>query len=162
MEIPEGAARLLVGPKAEDYLTEWSQLGRKRALLGFNWGAFLFGPYWMLYRRMYRTCGVWMGAVILWGITEALAVALLHLPQPPVLFDRAINLGIGATCGVFGSYWYYLETRRRYLRLLTDGTPTPAALERAGGVSRRAVWVGIVITVALTVLYVIGTAANPA
>jgi hypothetical protein len=162
MEIPEDAARHLVGPAADHYLAQWSRLDTRRGVLGFSWVGFLFGPYWMLYRRMYRTCGLWMGAVLLWGVAEALAVALLHLPQPSVLFDGAVDAGIGATCGVFGSYWYYLETRRRYRRLMMAGTRTPDALARAGGVSRSAVWIGVLITVVLALLYVIGTAASHA
>jgi hypothetical protein len=162
MEIPEEAARRLVGPKADEYLTEWSRLGTGQRALGFSWGAFLFGPYWMLYRRMYRTCVLWMGAVFLWGITEALVVALLQLPQPSKLYDRAVGVGIGIATGIFGSYWYYLDIRRRYRRLALAGTPTQAALDRIGGVSKRAVWIAVAITVVLAILYALGTAAVPA
>lgn len=158
MEIPKDAARHLVGPAAEDYLTEWSRLDGRRRVVGFSWSALLFGPYWMLYRRMNRTCVIFLGALFLRGVTESLVVALLHLPQPSVLFDRAVNLAIGATCGAFGSYWYYLETRRRYQRLTIAGTATPANLERAGGVSRRAVWIGVLLTIGLALLYAIGHA----
>lgn len=162
MEIPEDAARQLVGPAADHYLAQWRQLDTRRGVLGFSWVAFLFGPYWMLYRRMYRTCGFWIGAAILWGAAEALVVALFHFPQPSALFDQSVGLGIASTCGVFGSYWYYLETRRRYQRLMLAGTRTPAALARAGGVSRSAAWIGVLVSAVLALLYVIGAAASHA
>ena len=161
MEIPRDAARHLVGPNADYYVDRWALLDRRAARLGFNWPALLFGPLWMLYRRMYRTCGLWVGTVFLLSILEVLFASLLHIDAVPEVLDLAPRLAIGAACGVFGTYWYYLETRRRYRRLLGAEPPTPAALEAAGGVSRPAVWIGAVVTLAFLALSVLVALSDP-
>lgn len=45
--VPEEDLRRFVGPRAEVYLQKWREDSR------WNWPAFVFGGYWLLYRGMY-------------------------------------------------------------------------------------------------------------
>lgn len=47
----------VVGQRADYYLPRFKQLSRTKAG-GWNWAAFLLGPYWLLYRKMYLYGGV--------------------------------------------------------------------------------------------------------
>lgn len=43
-----------VGTKAEVYRRKWKNKNPKKLNLGWNWAAFFFGGFWLLYRRMYK------------------------------------------------------------------------------------------------------------
>jgi hypothetical protein len=45
--------RLFVGRNREYYFTKWSGMMRRHSAFSWNWAALLFGPFWLVYRKMY-------------------------------------------------------------------------------------------------------------
>ena len=156
MDIPDGSARELIGPRAEYYLARWARIGGPRGpALGFNWPAFFVTPFWMLYRRMYVPFWITGGAVLVLAIVETLIASALGLARVPSDVDRVLNIATAATCGVFGSYWYYLDVRRKYRKLVAAGDTSSERFRALGGVDW--VWPGVallivVLSVAITLL----------
>lgn len=67
---------------------------------GFSWPAFLFGPFWLLAKGLWRALLVWLAADIL----LAVAAATLGLgPQPLTLAQLAIALFLGLEGGALRS-----------------------------------------------------------
>jgi hypothetical protein len=147
--LPEDAARRLVGPRADYYLVRWAWIERSGRSVGFNWAAFFIGPFWMLYRRMYRTFGWVLAALILSVVLEIVAARLLGVAELPRVVERGINLGAGIVIGLYGSYWYFLEVRRRYDRIRARDGFTAADFDRVGGVSGGAAILGVVVVALL-------------
>ncbi len=128
--------RTFVGPRADYYLKRWQRLEASKAP-GFNWAAFFFGPYWLLYRRMFRT--FWISLAVIGGITVLLVLATKG--DPPRILDAFIAIATTIFFGRFGTYLYYLHTRRKIALLSLAGEPDSQRLTRAGGVG----WLGVLI-----------------
>lgn len=154
MEIPEQTARALVGPKADYYLTKWANTGSDEKMLGFNWPAFFLGPIWMLYRKMYRLAGMFIALIVAIELLERAIAFAMHSEEFPQSIDRALGIGIAIVVARFATYWYLGETRRRYQSLQANGALSDATASEAGGVSRFAVFLGVLGTV-----LVVGTSA---
>ena len=43
----------VVGTKSEYYIPRFRRMARNGSSVSWNWAAFFFGPYWLLYRKMY-------------------------------------------------------------------------------------------------------------
>jgi hypothetical protein len=147
--VPEDAARRLVGPRADYYLVRWAWIERSGRAVGFNWPAFWLGPFWMLYRRMYRTFAIAIGAITLVVALESLAAYLLHIQSLPQFIERGITIAQGVVIGSYGSYWYFVEVRRRYERIRSVDGFTDSDFDRAGGVSWGAPALGVAVLVGL-------------
>jgi hypothetical protein len=121
----------------------------------WNWAAFLFDFKWLLYRRMYGMAVAYVlismvgGAAIvlagmddaaIWGLTLALKIAVslaanaLYLRRCRAVIARAEAAGAG------------------------DGARVEAYIDRRSGVSRLALGLGIVFSVALQALDLFGGA----
>ena len=50
--------QILIGPGAFRYSMKFKEMRAKNKLLGWNWGAFLMGPAWFGYRKMYLMAGI--------------------------------------------------------------------------------------------------------
>ncbi len=44
----------VVNTKTEYYVPRFSRMSRSGSAVSWNWAAFFFGPYWFLYRKMYK------------------------------------------------------------------------------------------------------------
>ena len=152
---PDQAARRaelenFFGPNAGKFLPVYDRLhadavsagsGRPKFRLfhgGFSVPAFLFGPVWFLYRKM------WVIAAVV--VTGMIAIALI----PGT--GRA-GLPIGVLLGLL-AYRVYVQHAIVALQKMrrADGTIDPAALARVGGVSKTAGWIGGLLYGALALL----------
>lgn len=70
---------------------------------GFSWPAFLLGPVWALWHRMWLTAGGFLGAYLLVG-------GVLGLTGANEVAQTAVNLGVAAVMGFLGN-----DLRRRAL-----------------------------------------------
>jgi hypothetical protein len=114
-------------------------------------------PFWMLYRRMYRPFWIMSAAVFLLAFVEALIASALGLPQLPGDIDKALNVVMAVTCGVFGSYWYYLDVRRKYHKLVATGDISPERLRALGGVG----WIWPSVALLIVILSIAVTLVLP-
>ena len=71
----------------------------------WHWPAFLLGPIWMMYRRMYRLAAMWVGLLLLISVVET----LLDVPEGVSL---VITIALSVTTGTFGNTWYLAHCQR--------------------------------------------------
>jgi hypothetical protein len=90
----------LVGTNQEYYLAQFDKLRRGQKMTSWNWAAFLFGAFWMLYRKMYLYGGL--------GLVAVFVVAMFGSPAMTVLL-----WGGYIVLGIFANYLYmtYLESQ---------------------------------------------------
>ena len=87
----------LIGSKTEYYLPRFEKMETLNSITDWNWAAFFFGFWWMLYRKMYV-----FGAVAL-AVTELLS--LLTIPGLGLLVSLAV--------GVVGNFLYMKDINNR-------------------------------------------------
>ena len=99
-EIPSSDSRevreRLVGEKAEYYLPRFEKLETLNGFVDWNWAAFIFGPLWMVYRKMYA-----------FGIAMFVANELLGFVNSGL--SVLLSLGIG----LVGNYLYLKDINNR-------------------------------------------------
>ena len=87
----------LIGSKTEYYLPRFEKMETLNSFTDWNWAAFFFGFWWMLYRKMYV-----FGAVAL-VVTELLS--MLTIPGLGLLVSLAV--------GVVGNFLYMKDINNR-------------------------------------------------
>jgi hypothetical protein len=136
------------GPNAHKFLPVYDRLQADFARTGkpgfslrgggFSWPAFLSGPCWFLYRKMWAIAAVVIAA----------AVALAFLP-----IGGGAGIGIGIALGAFAYRVYVQHAIARITKLRREnGTIGLDPLRRAGGVSRMAGWISGVTYGGITLL----------
>ncbi|NLA76427.1 MAG: DUF2628 domain-containing protein [Clostridiales bacterium] len=53
--IPVSEVARFVGPSSRRYIPKFIKMEKTQRKIGWNWGAFFFGQYWMFFRKMYKT-----------------------------------------------------------------------------------------------------------
>jgi hypothetical protein len=128
---------------SEDYyIAKWPNTEREAPrFIGFNWGAFLVGPIWFLYRRL------WKGAALCYLAEFALAATLSGPSFFACLLIFRLALGVCANS-------YYLRKTKKILAAVRneslDAAPHLERLKTLGGTSETAVVIGITANVVLT------------
>ena len=115
LENDEDYLKLFIGEKYRYYLREWKKMEKSSfpisSFSGFNWGAFLGGPAWLFYRKMYSYGILYLCIVhVMWIIEVELSLRLpWRDPNDPkflvtgiTLFDFVSDLLRGST-QVFGT-----------------------------------------------------------
>lgn len=118
--------RLFVGKNASYYLRSFARFsiaGIDRFVVTWNWPAFLFTFFWMLYRKMYLAAGI---TFLLWWIP-------------------GFNLLLHVAVGIVGNYLYYRHARAKIEELKAVQPPPDMALalREVGGVHDWVIPVGI-------------------
>ncbi|MBR5251574.1 MAG: DUF2628 domain-containing protein [Oscillospiraceae bacterium] len=119
----------LIGVKKEYYLPKFRQFRQLNKKTSWNWCAFLFGPTWFIYRKMY------LYALCIWG------VAFLFT----AITEGSGGLIFNIATGILGNwlYMHHLEQRAREISILPFEAKQ-AALAKKSGVNKGAV-IAIVI-----------------
>ena len=125
--------------ESNKYLTKFSKFyanGRDKFAFTWNWSAFLFTILWMVYIKLYG-----------W----ALAAYFLS-------FVPFINILLWPVVGVTGNYLYYKHAKKKILNLKTTQTFSTSsqmsqALNKIGGVNKRAVFFVFVLGMVIQVLF---------
>ena len=56
--------RIFIGARYDKYYKEkFDQINPKKPFVGFNFGAFIFGPMWFLYRKMYAYASIYVAFI---------------------------------------------------------------------------------------------------
>ena len=120
----------LIGSKTEYYLPRFEKMETLNSITDWNWAAFFFGFWWMLYRKMYV-----FGAVAL-AVTELLS--LLTIPGLGLLVSLAV--------GVVGNFLYMKDINNRTDKAM-DMQPEERELyiQKNSGTG----WAGVVVAFAV-------------
>ncbi len=139
-----------VGSNFPVYRRKWrldlAPHGQAASATAWSWPAFLFGAFWMLYRRMYAQAAMWIGALTVLSILETLAGASDSV-------SLVVTVATSVAAGSVGNY-LYLRHAQRMIALAQarhpgDVTAQHAALAGLGGTRWSAVFVGMAIYVVL-------------
>jgi hypothetical protein len=123
-----------VGRGCAWYGYKWDISAQRRVRYSWNWVACLFGPAWMVYRKMYGTAALtWLA---IW------ALCMIRLPTEHVSATLQNTLGVlpgmalMVATGLFGNELYRWSVSRRIMRLKQRAAPdtvTEAQLQARGG-----------------------------
>lgn len=129
---------IFIGKKADYYKTKFRKFnvrGVETFAPTWNWCAFLFTFWWMLYRKLYLWALVW--------------ILLTFVPFFGLVFWIA--------AGIVGNYLYFrhVNARIREARSVQPSHQLPAALAELGGVNEWVIPVAIVVTLGFVILCVL-------
>jgi len=136
--VTEDELALFVGKNADSYLPKFRKFvqgGERSFSVTWNWPAFLFTFWWMIYRKMY-----------VWAL-----IVLLTAWIPCAGFLLMIGFGMSA------NYLYYNHARKKLLELKAAATTEvdrAAAIGRAGGVNNVAI-----VIIPLAIIAIVGMLA---
>lgn len=162
--------RAIVGPRLDRYATRWRHMYVAKGHLdgigtavSWNWSAFLFGPFWLCYRRLYPHAAV---------IAAVLATTLmgdLYISPAVRVFDGIVF----AILGTFGNALYFSHVRGKVREAETQGTeaqvlafaqshggPNPVAA--VGAVGLYALLVGATAALESGAITALGEPSDPA
>lgn len=122
-----------LGPNDEDYIPVFREFeaGGDKFIRTWNWGALLGGPWWFLYRKMYKQAGIFM------------LIALPIIVYIPILALLVIG---GFTASA--NYLYYKHAKGLILeqKMMHPYKNILPTLTELGGIHKWAVHVGIIGT----------------
>ncbi|GIP52743.1 zinc ribbon domain-containing protein [Paenibacillus vini] len=99
---------LFVGKKADEYLSIWNQDRR------WNWPAFLFGGYWMLYRGMYLYLLLYLIVMsFMVNIVRAIMFPVYYFSGGVVVVVLIANIVLQAIFALFANKIYLHHARRK-------------------------------------------------
>lgn len=130
----DGDVCAFIGEEKQMYYTEkFAEMKKGNKKVTWNWCAFLFGPAWFIYRKMYLYGGLY------WLLAAVILDSVAYL-----------DLAASALAGVFGNYIYmtYLEKQAVAAKAMNEPAKTQF-IEKNKGTSFAAVAIGmgIVFTV---------------
>jgi len=112
--------RAFVGDRADVYLAKWAPESESFA----NGAAFLLGPVWIGYRKLYKIGAILVGLLLVEMVLEEwLFLHLLGREEVPPPFSLAVSLGIGLVCGFWGDRWYRAKAEKTILEVRALGLP---------------------------------------
>lgn len=139
-KLTEEELRAFVGPRAERYLEMWqADLDLRACRATKNWAAFLFAPFWLAYRKMYRVLFVFLSIALCESVLEELVFEEFSLStETGYVVTSGIGILFAVVCGVWGNKWYFAHSVKQIDRarsLETDGGKTLESISRRGGTS---------------------------
>ncbi|ALS24364.1 LCP family protein [Paenibacillus naphthalenovorans] len=117
ISISEEELSLFVGKKADLYLQKWRHNSR------WNWPAFLFDAYWLMYRKMYLYCVLYL---IIWFVWSNVIVASVFSEWNPVESPGLLPLVLFLCCipkpvlGIFANKLYLHQAKRKITAIVQD------------------------------------------
>lgn len=126
-----------IGPNDDDYLPAFKEFhvnGSDKFVRTWNWGAFIGGPWWFLYRKMH----VW-------------AAIYFVLALPFFVFIPFLGLIPMAGLGMTGNYVYYRYAKKKIeeVKLMHPVRDITPDLQAIGGIHKWGFFVGILGTIIL-------------
>ncbi|MEI2282451.1 ankyrin repeat domain-containing protein [Paenibacillus polysaccharolyticus] len=133
MGISEGELSLFIGKNEDTYLQKW------REDSSWNWAAFIFDFYWLLYRRMYRYFFIYL-AVVYFSIylIGTMISNMSNSLVAPVITGIVMYSIFKVIIGVTGNQLYWRQAKRKIDRvhqLVEHVSSGEREIIRAGGVN---------------------------
>lgn len=110
INISEEELSLFVGKNADIYLQKWSLNSH------WNWSAFLFDAYWLMYRKMYLYCVLYL---LIWFGWSNVIVASVFSKWNPIESPGLIPVVLAICCipkpvlGIFANKLYLHQAKRK-------------------------------------------------
>ncbi len=136
--------RIFIGKNADYYLKKFEVFEKTGSSLSWNWAAFGFGIFWMVYRKMYLYAFLSMLLIFFINILE---VSLRLSP----LLSFFLSLWLWVGFGLFGNYLYYLHVKKKVMEIIIQypkEDEQKLILEKEGGTS----WLSVFIFVFIFIL----------
>ncbi len=115
----------------------------------FNFSAFLFGPFWMVYRKMYLYAIIFLCFVIIETLLEDFVLQNYFPTYNPKGIQSAITIGIAMGMG-YSSNWFYLNFAKSKIQKILNNTNDQNSTEQIkiqGGVS----WIPVIILLSIII-----------
>jgi len=137
------AARLFIGSNHAFYLRSWGIEGSGGH--AWNWPAFLLGPSWLLYRKMYGYAFAWLAFVVVESLLESRF-------DVSIVLSYGISVTINVVIGCIGNALYRKHFERAVRTISPGRDPASLRIElaRQGGTSLAG-------AIVLTILFVLVT-----
>jgi len=106
-----------IGKNADVYLQKWRRNSR------WNWPAFLFDAYWLMYRKMYLYCVFYL---IIWFVWSNVIVASVFSEWNPIESPGLLPLVLVICCipkpvlGFFANKLYLHQAKRKIIAIVRD------------------------------------------
>ena len=112
---------MLIGKNVEYYMPKFNDMKARNTKSSWNWCAFLFTPYWMIYRKMYGYGAAVLGGMFLLSVIGGVFLSLVSLAAYIVF-------------GIVGNYVYMqtLEKKALQMDMLTGSYKTEYANKNGG------------------------------
>lgn len=138
--------RIFIGEQANYYIPKWEKI-QSGQIISFNIYAFLFGIFWMFYRKMYRTALIVGGLLVFQFLIEDFLRINMNITEEgfkPITWS--FTLLINTLFALFSNWLFYLEGQRK-IEQIKDSTidDYEVKLLQAGGTSILSVFLGMVI-----------------
>ena len=131
----------LIGVGTAYYNRVFSRMKPGKWKPSWNWCAFLFAPFWLVYRKMYSYGLAFMGVTLVFSLLRS-------------QFISQLSLCLYILCGVFGNALYkvHLEQKAAQAELLT-GTYQSDFYKKNGGINKLATVLSIGAFLVLAFLF---------
>ena len=141
IEEPDNLETQLIDRSTSYYISKFRIMRDDDTAITWNWSAFLFTYFWLLYRKMYR---IGIGLVV---FSQVLSITL-RLLSVPNLTRSLISASIGLIFGFVGNS-LYMQSIEKTIEALNDleGKERDELLLKRKGVNPRAVILFISVSV---------------
>ncbi len=144
----EAALAVFVGSRFPYYRDRW-QIAAAHHGMACNLAAYVFGPFWMAYRRMYWQVGVY--AIVL--CVEPVLHALFHVQIPDAL-SRPLAYAMALLLGFYGNQLYRMHAEST-IRRLRDYHWSPEVVNDSLARCGRTSWPGVAAMALLIVVMLV-------
>ena len=132
--IDDDVEALIGAEKRDFYINRFAEMKQKNKKATWNWCAFLFGPAWMIYRKMYVYGGLyWLMSIL--------------------VFNKLgyLDLLVSILAGVFGNWMYMICVEKLAVDAKALQEPHKSEfIQKNGGTSATAVFVGMGVVFTLS------------
>lgn len=144
-KISDGMIKHFVGDNAAYYIGKWS---RSPSYGSWNWAAFILGPLWYGYRKMYGVVASYYALYLLLGYVIMTDDSLDGNILSSLAFVAHVAFGVTGN----GSYWTMVKKKiERILSYATSSSEAKRGMHKMGGTS----WISVVLQIVLTILFFI-------
>ncbi len=137
-------ATFVQSPHDTYYVEKWIAI-EDNGKDSFNIGAFFFGAFWMLYRKMYKESIIVMMLILLETYLEGYIISIFEWWEYEVVLNLISSLTIATVIGFFGNRLYLNSTNQKIKELKVinrEQSAYQSVLAYVGGTSWAAVAIG--------------------
>lgn len=144
---PAETVKTFIGKNHDYFFRKWEVAAQRGRTWSWNWAAFLIGPVWLAYRKMYACTWMVLGVIAV----ESVVAYAIDLPDS---VDSSVGVAIGVVLGMNGNHLYkrHVEKKVEEITAANRVDQVDDALRRRGGTSIPAIfgYIGILFLFVVT------------